>query len=112
MRAFYLGTGTYFHVMRDKQNIIAIPGNLFTYIMLRCLAGVTSTFCFYQAIDILPLSLAVTLYYTSPIFTALVCYIFLGERLAKLEILSIFSSLFGVILLTKPQLIFPSMAED
>ena len=65
--------------------------------------------CFYTAIELLPLSLAVTINYLSPIFTTIVCFIFLGERLAKLEILSIFSALFGVILLTKPDWIFPSI---
>lgn len=77
--------------------------------MLRCLTGFAATITFYEAIDLLPLSLAVTLYYTSPIVTAIVCYVLLGEKLAKLEILSIFSSLFGVILLTKPELIATSL---
>ena len=36
----------------------------------------------------------------------------MGEKLAKLEVVSIFSSLFGVILLTKPELIFSQMKND
>lgn len=111
IRSFYLGLGTYISLKKDKVNILSIPGGTFKYIMLRCLTGVLSVFCMYLAIDVLPLSLAVTLYYTSPIFTAVVCYLFLGEKLSKLEIISIFSSLFGMILLTKPQLIFPFMSE-
>lgn len=79
---------------------------------MRCVMGVLSTFGLYLAIEVLPLSLAVTIYYTSPIFAAILCYLFLGEKLSKLEIISIFSSLFGMILLTKPQLIFPFMADS
>jgi drug/metabolite transporter (DMT)-like permease len=54
----------------------------------------------YLAIDKLPLSLAITIYYTQPILVALLCYCFLGEKLTRLEVLSIFSAMFGVVLLT------------
>ena len=54
----------------------------------------------------LTLSFAVSLYYTSPIITAIICYITLGEKLSKLEIIGIFSAMFGVILMTYPELIF------
>jgi drug/metabolite transporter (DMT)-like permease len=43
---------------------------------------------------------------------AIVCFLILGERLGKLEILSIFSAMFGVVLLTRPELIFPSLANQ
>ena len=89
-----------------------MPRNLFKLINFRGFIGLISTFSFYLAIDILPLSLGVTLYYTTPIMTALICYIFLGEKLAKLEVLSIFSASFGVIILTKPEWIFSHMKED
>ena len=68
-----------------------------------------STMGLYTAIDFLPLSQAVTIYYTMPMFVAVNCFLFLGERLARIEILSIFSAMFGVILLTQPQLIVPSL---
>lgn len=112
VRSFFLGFGTFINLKKDKVVILNVPQTTFRYIMLRCMFGVVSTFCLYIAIDILPLSLAVTLNYTSPIFTTIICYFFLGEKLGKLEIVSIFSSLFGMILLTKPQLIFPSMGES
>jgi S-adenosylmethionine uptake transporter len=80
--------------------------------MYRSILGFISTTTFYQAIEILPLSLGVTLYYTTPIFTSIFCYLFLGEKLGKLEILSILSALFGVVLLTKPELIFHSLKEE
>lgn len=40
---------------------------------------------------------------------AFLCFLILGERLGKLEIVSIFSAMFGLILMTNPQVIFPSM---
>ena len=71
-----------------------------------------STMGLYIAIDYLPLSLAITVYYVQPIIVAIVCFLLLGERLGKLEILSIISAMFGVILLTNPQLIFPSLVPE
>jgi drug/metabolite transporter (DMT)-like permease len=70
-----------------------------------------STMGLYIAIDHLPMSLAVTVYYTQPIIVAIICFFILGERLGKIEILSIFSAMFGVVLLTRPELIMPSLAN-
>lgn len=46
------------------------------------------------------MSLAVSIYFTSPIITAILCYFTLDEKLNKLEVLSIFSAMLGVIILT------------
>lgn len=67
---------------------------------MRGIFGFFSATSFFLAIDYLSLSMAVSLYYTSPILTAIICYFVLGEKLAKLEIVGIFSAMFGVILLT------------
>jgi drug/metabolite transporter (DMT)-like permease len=73
---------------------------------MRAVFGFLSSATFFLAIDYLPLSMAVSLYFTSPILTAIVCYFALGEKLAKLEIIGIFSAMFGVILMTAPELLF------
>ncbi len=43
---------------------------------------------------------------------AILCFLLLGERLGKLEVISVFSALFGVILLFQPSLIFPSLKDE
>lgn len=106
IRAFYLGAGCLAHLIRDKKTFIDIPEHIWKYILLRALFGFLSTASFFLAIEYLPLSMAVSLYFTSPIFTAIVCYFALGEKLAKLEIIGIFSAMLGVILMTSPELFF------
>jgi drug/metabolite transporter (DMT)-like permease len=86
----------------DNVSFIDVPEHLFKLVFMRGVFGFFSTMGLYIAIDFLPLSLATTIYYTQPIVVAIVCFIFLGERLGKLELISIFSAMFGVILLTQP----------
>lgn len=103
--------GCWVHMKKDGVSFIDIPRHLFKLILLRGLFGFMSTMGLYIAIDYLPMSLAVTVYYTQPIIVAIICFLILGERLGKLEILSIFSAMFGVVLLTRPELILPSLAN-
>ncbi|CDW82510.1 duf6 domain protein [Stylonychia lemnae] len=112
MRSLFLAGGSYIHLKKDKLSIIGIPQKLWWLIVTRGLFGLLSTISLYAALDYLPLSQCITVYYTQPIFVAIACYIFLGEKLAKLEIISVFSAMFGVVLLTQPQLIFPSLVQE
>ncbi len=112
IRNLFLAFGCWIHMKKDGVSFIDIPRNLFKLVFLRGVFGFMSTMGLYIAIDYLPLSLAITVYYVQPIIVAIVCFLLLGERLGKLEILSIFSAMFGVILLTNPQLIFPSLALE
>jgi drug/metabolite transporter (DMT)-like permease len=109
LRNVFLAFGCWLHMIKDNVSILDVPRPLFKLLLLRGLFGFMSTMGLYLAIDFLPLSLAITIYYTQPIIVAIVCYLVLGEKLGKLEILSIFSAMFGVILLTYPELIFPSL---
>ena len=102
IRNVFLAFGCYIHMAKDKVSFIDIPRHLWKWVLLRAVCGFCSTMGLYCAFDFLPLSLATTIYYVQPIFVAISCFIFLGERLAKIEILSIFSAMFGVILLTRP----------
>ena len=89
-------------LVKDRVSIFSIPKNLLPLLLLRGLFGILSTIGLYLAFDFLPLSLATTLYYSHPIFVAIMCYFFLAEKLKKLEIISVISAMFGVIMLTYP----------
>jgi drug/metabolite transporter (DMT)-like permease len=106
IRAFYLAAGCFGHLLRDKKSIIDIPEHIWKFVLLRALFGFCSSAAFFLAIEYLPLSMAVSLYFTSPILTAIVCYFALGEKLARLEIIGIFSAMFGVILMTSPEFLY------
>ncbi len=49
------------------------------------------------------------LYFTQPISAAIINFIFGGEKLAPLEIASIFSAMFGVVILTYPSILIPGI---
>ena len=100
IRAFFLATGCFIHLAKDNKRVIDIPESLWKFIMLRAWFGFCSCTSFFLAIEYLPLSMAVSLYFTSPILTTIICYFVLGEKLNKLEIIGIFSSMLGVLLLT------------
>ncbi|CDW91868.1 drug metabolite transporter permease [Stylonychia lemnae] len=106
VRSLFLAAGCYAHLKKDGKNVIDFPQPLGKYIFMRAVFGFCGSTCFYVAIDYLNLSMAVSLYYTSPIITATICYFLLGEKLGRLEIVGIFSAMFGVLLLTQPYLIF------
>ncbi|CDW78554.1 ymr253c-like protein [Stylonychia lemnae] len=112
MRSLFLAAGSYLHVKKDKLSIIEIPRKFWGLIIARAVFGYLSSICLYAALDFMPLSQCITVYYTQPIFVAIACYVILGEKLAKLEMISIFSAMFGVVLLIQPQLIVPSLVQE
>ena len=69
-------------------------------------------YLFLWSMRLIPLSLASSIFYAAPIVTSILSYFLLGEKLSKLEVISIFSSLFGVILLSNPELVFPSLKKE
>lgn len=64
LRNVFLAFGCWIHMRRDKLSILDVPRHLFKYLLMRGLFGFMSTMGLYLAIDKLPLSLAITIYYT------------------------------------------------
>jgi drug/metabolite transporter (DMT)-like permease len=100
VRNFVMAIGAFLHLVKDKANFIDIPQRLWKFIMMRAVFGSFATFSLYIALDYIPLSQAITINYTSPVLISVACFIFLGEKLAKIEVVSVISALFGVVLMT------------
>lgn len=66
--------------------------------------GYVSLLCYFYAIAHLPLSTAVTLNYTSPMFLAVLSILLLRERLSRLALLALLLGFAGVVLLLRPTL--------
>lgn len=64
IRNVFLAFGCWIHMKRDSVSIIDVPRHLFKFLLLRGVFGFMSTMGLYLAIDKLPLSLAITIYYT------------------------------------------------
>lgn len=65
-------------------------------LFLRGLFGGTALFLFFTTIQNIPLASAITLHYLAPIFTAIIAWLVLGERLVPLQWLFFLISFIGV----------------
>lgn len=75
------------------------------YLFLRCSFGLIVVTTMFSTIYMLPFSLAMILIFTAPISTAIVNFLFAGERLNTLEYVSIIFAMLGVVLMTNPGLL-------
>jgi drug/metabolite transporter (DMT)-like permease len=107
-----MALGCYGHAKYSKIDVLKVPQESATLLFGRCFFGFVSYMGQFVGIYCLPFSLAVVLYFTQPISAAVVSYIFNGESLSPLQIISIFFAMFGVIVLTNPTFVFPFLSPE
>ena len=69
---------------------------------LRCLIGIFSMFCVFWAIGNLPLSQAISLAYSSPIFVTIAAALWLGETVRLRRWLAVAAGFIGVLVIVRP----------
>lgn len=69
---------------------------------LRCLIGIFSMFCGFWAIGNLPLSQAISLAYSSPIFVTIAAALWLGETVRLRRWLAVAAGFIGVLVIVRP----------
>lgn len=69
---------------------------------LRCLIGLASMLCGFWAIGNLPLALAISLSYTSPIFVTVLAVLLLGERVRLRRWMAVLVGFLGVLTIVRP----------
>ncbi len=72
--------------------------------VLRGAGLAVATLCFFSAIFLMPLAEAVAIQFTSPMITALLSAIFLGERTSKFIWIATLAAFAGVLLILRPNL--------
>jgi drug/metabolite transporter (DMT)-like permease len=72
--------------------------------LLRGFGLATASLCFFCAIFLMPLAEAVAIQFTSPMITALLSAVFLGERTSKHIWLATLAAFSGVVLILRPNL--------
>jgi len=85
---------------------IPLWGNNRRLLFLRGFFGFTALSCFFYALVHLPLAEATVIQFMSPIFTALLAAIFLSERPTPLLPVALTLGLGGVVLITRPAVLF------
>jgi drug/metabolite transporter (DMT)-like permease len=81
---------------------LAAWGRHHKLLVLRGLAGFIALSCFFVSLHRLPLSVATVLHFTTPMFTALLAALLLGERLSPVLGLSLLLSSCGVLAVIHP----------
>jgi drug/metabolite transporter (DMT)-like permease len=81
-------------------------------LLLRGVLGFVALTCFFYAVIHLPLAEATVIHFTSPVFTALIAAVALGESLRGREMLLAALSLCGVALVARPAFLFGGSASS
>jgi drug/metabolite transporter (DMT)-like permease len=81
---------------------ISLRGNQTTILILRGFFGTLSFFCLLKSIAMIPLSNAIVLHFTFPLFAALFSFLFFKIALEKGEIVLILIGLIGIYVFTNP----------
>ena len=80
----------------------SMRGSSTRYLLLRGFTGTLAFFCLVKSIAMIPLSNAMVLFYTFPLFAALFSFFILKESLARMEVMLIAVGLIGVFVLINP----------
>merc|ERR1712113_483846 len=108
-RGIFMCIGYSAHAAYSNIDLTGVPREKAWWVLLRAVGGVSSAMFCFSGIYLMPLSLAIVLYYTQPISSSLLALIFNGEALSCLQIISILSAMAGVVMLTQPALLFPGI---
>ena len=87
-----------------KRKKIPVWGNNKTLLIARGGVGTLALICVYYAVTTLPLAEATLLQYLYPVFTALLAFFFLKERIQRSTLICIVLCLFGLLAMVKPNL--------
>lgn len=94
-----------------RLGIAASSGTHKRLLVLRGLFGFGALTCFFYSVTHLPLAEATVIQFTSPIFTAILASVYLGERASGRVWVAIVLGLCGVLLITHPEAVFGRVSE-
>ncbi|MBA59831.1 MAG: EamA family transporter [Gammaproteobacteria bacterium] len=76
-----------------------------TLLWLRGIIGFLALIAVYTALTLLPLAEATLIQYLNPIFTAILAFLFLGERIQKTTVACMVMGIIGLLVISQPQLL-------
>lgn len=82
-----------------QKDHMDVPNNMRATLILRAVSGFFGMTGYYLALQYTDLSKATTLYWTNPVFTAVISYLWINESLNFVDWLAIFISFFGIIVI-------------
>ena len=106
------------------QMFFSLPGMIFfkdkfiypwkqsRFLLLRGISGTMAMTLMIYAVKHMPLADARVIFYTSPVFTAILGRIFLKEFVSKFDVLAMILSIGGVVLIGRPTFLFGSIGKN
>ena len=88
------------------------PWDKSKFLLLRGVTGVTGMALSIYAVKHMPLADQRVIFYTSPVYTAILGRIFLKESVSKFDMVAIVLSIGGVVLIARPTFLFCSLGES
>ena len=95
-----------------RKKRISFFGNKKLLLISRGVIGTISLMSIFYAVILLPLAEATILQFTYPIFTAVLAFLFLKEKLYLSTIIAIIVSILGVVVMVAPDLLHPVLARE
>lgn len=93
-----------------RAGVRPVLGTQRRLLFLRGFCGSLGLLCFFSSLVHNPLGVANLLQYMNPIFAILLAGLWLGERVGKAEVTSLAVALMGVVLVTRPAVLFGESA--
>lgn len=94
-----------------RAGIRPVLGTHHRLLLQRGILGAAALACFLFSLTHLPLGEATLIQYTNPIFAILVAHWWFGERMRRAEWMALSASLAGVLLITRPGVLFGGAAS-
>ena len=101
-RAFAQLVTAFFIARRNSVDLTNITEDQWRLVIIRSISGTMTFFVFNIAIKLISLSKVAFLNNTSPIFATIIAFLFLGEPIAKAELISLSICIIGVGILIQP----------
>lgn len=102
VRAFAQLIISLFIALKDRVNLTDIPDHQWRLVIIRAITGTMTFFIFNTAVRMISLSKLAFLNNTSPIFATIIAFLFLGESMARQELISLSICIIGVAILVQP----------
>ena len=102
-KSFSMMIAQYYVISCNGQNYASgVPKEFRKFVIIRGIIGFLGLNGIWGGIKFVPMSIASCIFYSAPIFTALLSGIFLGEHMTKYDFIAVIFAFFGVILVNDP----------
>lgn len=85
-----------------KFEFFPLPKEVRGMFIVRCLSGALCHVCFLTSLKYISLSQASVLFWTSPVFTAIMASMYLKEKISNYDWLSVVTAFIGILLIQNP----------